>query len=409
MKLGLENLLSDPRNLDLLKGKRVALLGHPASVDQKLRHSLDLLAQHSGINLTCAFGPQHGMRGEKQDNMIETEDYLDPVHKIPVFSLYGEVRRPTDKMMSNFDVLLVDLQDIGTRIYTYVTTLRYLLEACAAHQKQLWVLDRPNPVGRPIEGTYLRPGWESFVGAGPLVMRHGLTMGELAQWFKKSLNLDVALKVISMSGYKPEEGPGYGWPMGTLTWVNPSPNAPNVNMARAFPGTVLLEGATISEGRGTTRPLEVMGAPDLDHEQVLAIMHKMNDNFVAASRNKSWLAGATLRHCYFQPTFHKHSGLLCNGIQIHAEAPLYAHAEFRPYRLMALYFKSVRHLKPDYPIWRTFHYEYEKDRLAIDLLTGGTQFREWVDNKSSTMDDLESVLVKDETAWKQERQEFLLY
>src|SRR6476620_6203994 len=205
---GIDRLLADPELRKPLEGKRVALLAHPASVTRNLTHSLDALAA-VGLKLTAAFGPQHGMRGDKQDNMVETEDFTDPVHGIPVFSLYGEVRRPTGQSMGTFDTILVDLQDLGCRIYTFITTLLYVLEAAAAHKKAVWVLDRPNPIGRPIEGTFLRPGWESFVGAGPLPMRHGLTLGELGNWFVATFKLDVDYRVIAMQGWAPDEGPGY--------------------------------------------------------------------------------------------------------------------------------------------------------------------------------------------------------
>ncbi len=400
MKLGLEVFLESSSLQKQLAGKRVALLGHPASVDQNLRHALDLIAERTDLNLTCAFGPQHGMRGDKQDNMIETADYDDPLLGIPVFSLYGEVRRPTEKMMDSFDVLLVDLQDIGTRIYTYVTTLRYMLEACSQKNKSLWVLDRPNPVGRPVEGSLLRPGWESFVGAGPLTMRHGLTLGELALWFKKNLKLEIDLKVIPMESYNPDQPDGYGWPNQNLVWVNPSPNAATLNMARCFPGTVLLEGTTLSEGRGTTHPLELMGAPGLDHTSIAKEMLRLKPE---------WMEGCRIRPCYFQPTFHKHQNQLCAGFQIHAEGPLYKHNKFKPYRMVALYFKAIRRLHPSYELWRKFHYEYETDRLAIDLLSGGTFLREWVDNPSSTPQDFDTYLTPDETQWTRERQSSLLY
>ena len=261
MKFGIDRLLADPALRAPLAGKRVALLAHPASVTADLTHSLDALAACGDIRITAAFGPQHGMRGDKQDNMVETADYNDPQHGIPVFSLYGEVRRPTGQMMSTFDVVFIDLQDLGCRIYTFITTLLYMLEACAKEGKAVWVLDRPNPAGRPIEGLTLRAGWESFVGAGPIPMRHGLTLGELGAWFVKHFKLDVDYRVIAMEGYRPDEAPGYGWPLGERTWINPSPNAPNLWMARAYAGTVMLEGTTLSEGRGTTRPLELFGAP----------------------------------------------------------------------------------------------------------------------------------------------------
>ena len=237
---------------------------------------------HAAImKITAAFGPQHGLRGDKQDNMVESPDFNDPVHGIPVFSLYGEVRKPTDAMMDAFDVLLVDLQDLGCRIYTFITTLRYVLEAAAQHRKAVWVLDRPNPVGRPVEGLTLRAGWESFVGAGPLPMRHGLTLGELGQWFVRTLKLDVEYRVIEMQGWQPDAAPGFGWPLGERTWINPSPNAPNLWMARAYAGTVMLEGTTLSEGRGTTRPLELFGAPDLDAR---AVMNEMAVACAAVAR-----------------------------------------------------------------------------------------------------------------------------
>src|SRR5215831_8289529 len=191
MKFGIDRLLAEPALRAPLKGKRIALLAHPASVTQDLKHSLDALAACGDLKLVAALGPQHGLRGDKQDNMIESPDFSDPVHGIPVFSLYGDVRRPTDAMMSTLDVLLVDLQDLGCRIYTFITTLRYVLEAAARNRKAVWVLDRPNPVGRPAEGLSLRPGWESFVGAGPMPMRHGLTLGELGHWFIRSLGLDL--------------------------------------------------------------------------------------------------------------------------------------------------------------------------------------------------------------------------
>ncbi|MFL6650976.1 MAG: exo-beta-N-acetylmuramidase NamZ domain-containing protein, partial [Sulfurifustaceae bacterium] len=332
MKFGIERLLEDARLRRPLAGKRVALLAHPASVTRDLTHSLDALAALPDIRLTAAFGPQHGLRGDKQDNMIESADFTDSSHGIPVFSLYGNVRRPTAQMMDSFDVLLVDLQDLGCRIYTFITTLRYVLEAAAAHHKSVWVLDRPNPVGRPVEGLRLRAGWESFVGAGPLPMRHGLTLGELARWFVQTLRLDVDCDVIAMEGWQPAAAPGYGWPIGARTWINPSPNAPNLSMARCYAGTVMLEGVTLSEGRGTTRPLELFGAPDVDAVRLLAAMKALAPQ---------WLRGCGLRTCWFEPTFHKHQGRLCAGLHVHADAPSYDPAAFRPWRLQALAFRAL--------------------------------------------------------------------
>src|SRR5579862_1335310 len=241
MKFGIDRLLAEGALRAPLAGRRVALLAHPASVTQDLTHSLDALAACGDIKLTAAFGPQHGLRGDKQDNMVESQDFNDPRHGIPVFSLYGEVRKPTDAMLETCDVILVDLQDLGCRIYTFITTLRYVLEAAAQHGKAVWVLDRPNPVGRPVEGLTLRAGWQSFVGSGPLPMRHGLTLGELGSWFVSTLKLDVAYRVIEMQGWQPDAAPGFGWPLGVRAWINPSPNAPNLWMARAYAGTVMVE------------------------------------------------------------------------------------------------------------------------------------------------------------------------
>ncbi len=400
MKFGIDRLLDEPALRKPLAGKRVALLAHPASVTRDLVHSLDALAALPDIKLSAAFGPQHGLRGDKQDNMIESADFLDPVHRIPVFSLYGGVRRPTAAMMASFDVLLVDLQDVGCRIYTFITTLRYILEAAAQHKKSVWVLDRPNPVGRPAEGLRLRPGWESFVGAGPLPMRHGLTLGELGGWFVRTLKLDVDYQVVKMAGWNPAAAPGYGWPLGERSWINPSPNAPNLSMARCYAGTVMLEGTTLSEGRGTTRPLELFGAPDLDPR---ALLKKM------ATLAPEWLRGCRLRECWFEPTFHKHAGKLCAGIQIHVDDPSYDHMTFKPWRLMALAFKALRLVQPEYDLWRDFEYEYEKNRLAFDLINGGELLRQWVDDPGAVAADLDALAIVDEKSWIDERRSSELY
>ncbi len=400
MKLGIDILLEDAGARAALKGRRVALLGHPASVTRHCQHSLDALAKSGDIQLTAALGPQHGMRGEKQDNMIESDDYVDPALGIPVFSLYGTVRRPTAKMLDTFDVVLVDLQDVGTRIYTFVTTLCYLLEAGAETGKSVWVLDRPNPAGRTIEGTILEPGWESFIGIGPLMMRHGLTMGEIAKWYVSLRGLKVDLRVIAMEGYRPEEGPGYGWPSFELAWVNPSPNASSLNMARCFPGSVLFEGTTLSEGRGTTNSLEIVGAPDVDFARVL----KRAQGFAP-----EWLTGCQVRVCNFEPTFQKHKGKLCSGVQVHTDYAGYKPENFRPYRLHALLLKAIRLEYPNYQIWHELEYEYEKDRLAIDLLSGSSFLREWVDNLSAKPADFDQRLAVDEKKWAELRRPFLLY
>jgi uncharacterized protein YbbC (DUF1343 family) len=400
MKFGIDRLLQEPMLRKSLEGKRVALLAHPASVTDDLTHSMDALAQLPDIRLSAAFGPQHGLRGDKQDNMMESPDFNDTELGIQVFSLYGTVRRPTPAMMDTFDVLLVDLQDLGCRIYTFITTLRYVLEAAAQTGKRVVVLDRPNPAGRPVEGLALRPGWESFVGAGPIPMRHGLTMGELALWFVDLLNLDVECEVVTMQDWAPGSGPGYGWPLSERSWINPSPNAPNLWMARCYAGTVMLEGTTLSEGRGTTRPLELFGAPDLNPRMLLTEMQNLAPH---------WLQGCRLRECWFEPTFHKHAEKLCAGVQIHVEDGAYDHARFQPWRLMALAFKALRRQQPDYDLWRDFPYEYEIDRLAIDVINGSELLRQWVDDSEATPGDLDAIASADEAAWIAEQEAVMLY
>ena len=395
---GIDRLLAEPELRRPLEGKRVALLAHPASVTSDLTHSLDALAA-AGVKLTAAFGPQHGLRGDKQDNMVESDDFTDPAHQIPVFSLYGEVRRPSGQSMGTFDTILIDLQDLGCRIYTFITTLLYVLEAAAEHGKSVWVLDRPNPAGRPIEGLTLRPGWESFVGAGPIPMRHGLTLGELGRWFIDHFKLDVDYRVIEMQGWHPEAAPGFGWPPERV-WINPSPNAANLNMARAYAGTVMLEGTTLSEGRGTTRPLELFGAPDLEPLKIMAEMEQVAPQ---------WLAGCKMREVTFQPTFHKHMGEMCRGVFIHAEGSFYDHEAFKPWRLQTLAFKAIRTLYPDYDLWRDFPYEYVFDKLAIDVINGSSLLREWVDDPNAAPGDLDGITIPNEHDWSSERASYLLY
>src|SRR6266478_2454458 len=400
MRFGIDRLLNEPALRKPLAGRRIALLAHPASVTRHLVHSLDALAALDDIELMAAFSPQHGLRGDKQDNMVESPDFRDPVHSIPVFSLYGTVRRPTAAMMDSFDVLLIDLQDLGCRIYTFITTLRYVLEEAARRHQAVWVLDRPNPVGRPVEGLTLRAGWQSFVGAGPLPMRHGLTLGELGLWFVRTLKLDVEYRIIAMQGWQPDAAPGFGWPLGEREWINPSPNAPNLSMARAYASTVMLEGTTLSEGRDTTRPLEVFGAPDIEPRRVMKEMY-----FLAPQ----WLRGCRLRDYWFEPTFHKHAGKLCNGVQIHTEGPPYDHEAFKPWRIQALAFKAIRRLYPGYPLWRDFAYEYEHGKRAIDVINGSPLLREWVDDARATPQDLDALAIPDEEAWLSERGELLRY
>lgn len=399
MKLGIDYLIAAPNLQKQLKGHRVGLLAHQASLTTKCHHTLDVLMEIPGINVSSVFSPQHGMYGAKQDNMIESDDFIDPRYGIPVFSLYGKTRVPTKEMMATFDILIVDLQDIGTRIYTYLTTLVYFLKA-VDKTKQICILDRPNPAGRPVEGTILEAGWESFIGPAQIIMRHGLTLGEFAAWYISSNNLNVDLNIIPMIDFKPDEAPGFGWPVHEISWTNPSPNASSLNMARCFPGTVLIEGTTLSEGRGTTTPLELIGAPDIDFDIVL---NRMN------SLKPEWLQGCFQRRAYFEPTFQKHTGKFCSGIQILTDNASYQHENFRPYRLVALILKAIRLEYPDYKIWHELPYEYETERLAIDLLSGGTFLREWVDDPNLGPDEFDARLKKDEQEWLQARESYLMY
>lgn len=398
-RLGIENLLRDQKLIKRLREERVALVAHPASVDQNLNHSLDLLVGSLKKSLTCAFGPQHGLRGEKQDNMIESSDYRDPKHGIPIFSLYGTTRRPTKEMLNQFDVVLVDLQDLGCRIYTFLTTLFYLIEDCAAHGKSLYVLDRPNPIGRPIEGNLLEPAFHSFVGIAPMPMRHGLTLGEAAKWYIQHKSLKLDFHIVKMSGYKPLSSEEFGWPK-NLSWVNPSPNAPNLNMARVYPGSVMIEGTNFSEGRGTTRPLELIGLPEINSEEWIRQSLK-----IIGSKSE----GFKLRPCYFEPTFHKFSGQLCSGIQVHVDKKYYKHKFFKPYRLFASIFKAAHQLKPDFDIWKKPPYEYEHTKSPIDLISGSVFLRNWVESKSAKMGELNTYLAKDEKQWEKIRKPFLIY
>jgi uncharacterized protein YbbC (DUF1343 family) len=402
MKLGLDRLLIDERLLSRLRGRRVALVANPASMTSVVlgfEHALDALVIRLGTSLTAAFGPQHGMRGDKQYNMEESSTYLDPRHHIPVFSLYGEVRRPTDEMLAHFDVVLFDLQDVGWRGYTWVATLLYMLEGCARARKEIWILDRPNPAGRCVEGKRLVPGEESFVGVVPIPQRHGLTLGELARYMVHHFGLDVALEVVEMEKYAPDQAPGFGWPPERI-WVNPSPAIVTLNGARCFTGTVLLEGTQLSEGRGTTIPLEVFGAPGLPVALLLEHMLRTAPDFCA---------GCQLRPCFFEPFFDKHTKELCAGVQIHADFPGYAPQAFRPYRLVSALFKSLRAVAPERELWRDFHYEYEPKRRPIDVIHGGPSLREWVDDPQATIEDWDRALRVDEESWLEERRPFLIY
>ncbi len=397
-QFGCEVIKESASLMAALKGRKLAFLGHPASVDQNLAFTLDELVK-SGLKFSSAFGPQHGMRGEKQDNMIESEDFLDPVHQIPVFSLYGKVRRPSEEMMSSFDVILIDLQDVGCRIYTFLTTLFYVLDEAAKFNKSVWVLDRPNPAGRAVEGQLLSMKFESFVGAAPVPMRHGLTLGEAALWYKDHKKLDVDLKIVEMKNYHPNDSGSWGWPK-NLSWVNPSPNMPRLSCVRQYPGSVLVEGTHISEGRGTTIPLEVLGFPGMKSQDVIQRIEKAAPD---------WLRGARLRACFFEPTFHKFKTQLVSAIQVHVDGPWFDYENFKPYRLYCGLFKAIHEVHPEFTIWKGPPYEYEEKLKPIDILSGDQQLREWTENPKASFSDLEKVLKKDEEAWKSSTDGYHLY
>ena len=397
--LGIERLIQDESAMSWLKKARVGLVAHPASVDDRCEHTIDRLMSHS-VNIVRAFGPQHGMRGDKQDNMIESEDYRDQLHDIDVISLYGKLRFPSEEMLADLDIVIFDLQDVGCRIYTYITTLYYFIQACDQYGIELWVLDRPNPAGRPIDGTFLVEGNESFVGCAPIPTRHGLTTGELTGWFKEHLDSETKIRIFEMDGYRPNHQPGFGWPVPDLPWINPSPNAASLNMTRCFSGTVLLEGTIWSEGRGTAIPLEVLGAPRLP-------IHEMIELLGADAAH--WLEGIKLRPCFFSPTSNKHQGQLCSGAQIHTDVRTYDHFRFKPYRLVAGLMKAYKLIRPKENLWRHHEYEYEKDRIPIDVIDGSSRLRNWVDDPNYKFTDLEEILVEDEARWEREREKFLFY
>lgn len=393
MKLGIERLLSEPALRAPLQGRRVALLAHPASVTRDLTHSIDALSALPEVRLSAAFGPQHGLRGDKQDNMVESPNYVDPRWGIPIFSLYGEVRRPTDEMMDSFDVLLVDLQDLGCRIYTFITTLRYVLEAAAAHGKSVWVLDRPNPAGRPVEGLTLQPGWESFVGAGPMPMRHGMTMGELGTYFRDRLGIRARLEVVRCEGWARD---AYFDETG-LPWVYPSPNMPTLDTAVLYPGMCLIEGTNLSEGRGTTRPFHLVGAPWLDAARFTELCR------MGALDNE--LRGVAFRAATFEPRFQKFAGETCHGVEVtvtdrHALDALL---------LGLVVLEAALRAAPDAFRWRTETYEFVDDPIAIDLLCGSAEARVALESRVRPR-DLVAGWAAERAAWDEEhRQPCLLY
>jgi uncharacterized protein YbbC (DUF1343 family) len=342
-----------------LRGRRIGLLAHPASVDGQLRHAVPLLCELLGPDLRVLFGPQHGLRGETQDNMIEWEGYRDPATDLPVHSLYGEHRKPTAAMLADLDTLVVDLQDVGARYYTFVWTLLLCLEACAECGKSVVVLDRPNPIGDAVEGNLLDEAYRSFVGLAPIPMRHGATLGDLAIWLVRRGAIDLELEVVRCEGLSR----GALFDETGLPWVMPSPNMPTLTTALVYPGACLLEGTTLSEGRGTTRPFEIVGGPGLAPDRLAALL---------AERE---LPGVVARPLHFEPTFQKHAGRLCGGVQLHVTH----RRAFRPVLTYVSLLWAVRQIAPDLDLWRLPPYEYEQRKLPIDILAGGPELRETID------------------------------
>ncbi len=383
---GLEVLLAEDGAR--LRGRRVGLLVHPASVDRRLRHAVPLLHATLGRDLCCLFGPQHGIRGETQDNMVEWEGFADPTTGLTVFSLYGQQRQPTPQMLEEIDVLVVDLQDVGARYYTFIWTLLLCLEACAAAGKQVVVLDRPNPLTGAVEGNVLDPAFCSFVGLAPLPMRHGMTIGELALYLRDQRGLDVDLSVVWMHGWQrrmwfDETG---------LPWVLPSPNLPTLASATVYPGFCLLEGTELSEGRGTTRPFEIFGAPYIEPERLVAWIQQWR------------LPGCTLRPLWFEPTFHKYAGQPCGGAQLHVTE----RADFQPVLTATAVLAAVRQLWPDRFGWRQPPYEYESQKLPIDILAGTDRYREALEEGLAPA-AIVAEWTEERTAFTEASREYLRY
>jgi uncharacterized protein YbbC (DUF1343 family) len=378
VRSGLEVLLSD--RLDLLKGQRVGIIANPSSVDSSLRHAVDLLSEHPRVNLTAIFGPQHGARGETQDNMIEWEDYRDPITGLPVYSLYGATRVPTESMLSQVDLLIFDVQDVGARYYTFIYTMALALEACGRQGKRFLVLDRPNPInGRDVEGPVLDPAFASFVGLFPLPVRHGMTVAELALYFNSEFGLRCELEVIKMEGWRREmyfEDTG-------LPWVFPSPNMPTPDTAMVYPGMCLLEGTNVSEGRGTTRPFELSGAPWIEPSRLVTTLSDMD------------LPGAAFRPVHFITTFHKWSGQMIGGVQIHVTD----RGSFRSFLTGLALVKAYRDLGKGNFAWNDPPYEYEYEKLPFDILCGTDRIRRRLE-AGATVFDIEG-------SWKRQLEVFL--
>ena len=387
MKPGLEVLLGS--NAASLDAARVGLIVNPASIDSHFEHAADLFYNHPRINLTALFGPQHGIRGETQDNMIEWQSFRDPKTGLPAYSLYGESRKPSAEMLADIDAIVFDVQDVGTRVYTFIYTMALAMEAAREQGKRFVVLDRPNPIGGiEVEGNLHEPAFASFVGMYPIPMRHGMTVGELALMFNGEFGIGCELEVIAMEGWRREN-----WYEETgLPWVMPSPNIPTVDTAVVYPGSVMIEGTEVSEGRGTTRPFEILGAPYI--EPSLLIDELKRDN----------LRGVNFRPLHFQPTFHKFAGRMCGGIQIHVTN----RQTFSPVITGVAIISAIRRLYPGEFAWKQPPYEYVHDRLPFDVITGTSRLREQIDAGISVA-QIEESWSQSITDFRERRENYLLY
>jgi len=385
IRLGSDLLLSSTR----LNGARVGVVCNHASVDRGFRHVIDRVATAEGVTLAAIFGPQHGFRSDVQDNMVESPHRDDARRRVPIYSLYSETREPTPEMLRGIDMLVVDLQDIGARIYTYIYTMANCMRAAARHGVPVIVCDRPNPIGgTAVEGACLRRGWESFVGLFAIPMRHGMTIGELAQLFNKEFGIGASLDVIPMEGWTRS---AYADSSG-LPWVMPSPNMPTLDTAIVYPGTVLFEGTMLSEGRGTTRPFELVGAPWIDAERF------------AGEMNALGLDGAYFRPAGFEPTFQKHAKQPCGGCQIHVTD----RESFKPVKTGVALIEMFRRFDPVRFEWRRPPYEYEHEKVPIDILAGSDTLRQQVE-RGVPVEEIAASWRDDEEEFRRFRQPYLLY
>ena len=394
MFIGAEILLESSYWLNKLKNKRVAYLGNQASVDKKGKLILNELLKNKNISLSALFSPQHGFHSNKQANMITSKN--SSYKGLTLYSLYSEkTRRLSPQMKKSFDVLLFDLQDTGCRIYTYLSTLLYLIEDLENTDKSLFVLDRPNPLGSYVEGNLLKEDFKSFVGLATLPMSHGLTLGELALWYKQLKNLKSSLTVVRMKGYQPKKM----WSKNRV-WLLPSPNMTGLDCVKCYPGAVLLEGTQISEGRGTTKPFEIFGRPQIDTEKIYNWMKQEKSDF---------LKGCFLRETKFEPVFDKFKSQVCSGFQIHLEKSWASKGSFRPYRLFSLFLKAFKEIHPSIAWKSKPPYEYEYHQDPIDIISGSSDLKNWVENPAEKANHWEDFLISEEMSWKKQQKELSIY